>query len=218
MNTKDKIIKSATKLFNKHGFGPISLFEISQDLDMSRGNVAYHFKDKDALLQTIIKEMWEKIEREKLRSRQLPSFENLHHTVQLIYKFQKEYAFIFLDHLVLTHPVVRNQFREMTQQTIDDNKAAITFAIQLGNMDPEPVKGLYHNISFITWMLSFFWLPQQIIRGEKTGEDGEKMIWSIILPHMTDKGVRSFKKFFGNEYYESLGEPFEADLSQIITF
>jgi len=106
----------------------------------------------------------------------------------------------------------------MTKQTIADNIASIAFSIKIGNMKPEPVKGMYHNVAMITWMLAFFWLPQQIIRGEKTNQDGEQMIWSILIPHFTDKGLESFKSFFGAEYYENLGDPFEVDLDSLISF
>lgn len=218
MKTQDKIIQEATRYFNKNSFGATTLFELAKALGMSRGNLTYHFKDKEALLAAIAEEMWTKIKTERSKSRQLPSFENLHNEVQLYYKFQKKYAFIFLDPNVLNHPVIRQQFREMTAQTVEDNKAAIAFAIKIGNMKPEPLAGIYHNIAFIAWMLSFFWLAQQIIRGEKTGEDGEKMIWSILIPHFTEKGVQSFIEFFGKSYYQNLGEPFQAELDQLISF
>ena len=106
----------------------------------------------------------------------------------------------------------------MTRQTISENKATIAFSINTGNMKPEPFAGAYHNLAFTTWMLLFFWLAQQIIRGEKTNEDGEKVVWSNLLPHFTEKGVKAFKSFFGEEYYNSLGEPFEIDLNQFVSF
>ena len=216
MNRKEKIIGEATKVFNHHGFSAVSLFELAQKIGMSRGNLTYHFKDKDMLLEAIANKMWSGILVEKAKSRQLPSFENLHNEVQLYYRFQKKYAFIFLDTHVLNHPNIRKKFREMTKETIADNKTAIGFAIKMGNMKPEPIPGMYHNIAFVTWMLSFYWLSQQIIRGERTGEDGEKMIWSILIPHFTEKGILQFKNFFGTSYYENLGTPFDVDT--IISF
>lgn len=218
MSTKEKILKEATKLFNQVGFSSVSLFELAQKIGMSRGNLTYHFKDKDLLLEAIADEMWQKMEKERHKSRQFPSFENLHNEVQLYYRFQKEYAFIFLDTHVLNHPSIKKKFRAITQQTIQDNKATIAFSIKVGNMKTETIPGTYANIAFITWMLTFFWLSQQIIRGEKTREDGEKMIWSILLPHFTEKGIQSFQAFFGKDYLESLGEPFEMDLNMMFSF
>jgi len=218
MDTKNKITEHAVKYFNRHGYGAITLHQLAKEMGISRGNLTYHFKDKDALLESIADEMWALIETERSKSRQLPSFKNLHNEVQLYYQFQKKYAFIFLDTHVLNHPAVKGRFRKMTKQTIADNIASIAFSIKIGNMKPEPVKGMYHNVAMITWMLAFFWLPQQIIRGEKTNQDGEQMIWSILIPHFTDKGLESFKSFFGAEYYENLGDPFEVDLDSLISF
>lgn len=215
---KEYIIQHSTEYFNKHGFGSVSMFELAQALGMSRGNLAYHFKDKDTLLQDIAAEMWVKINTERIKSRQLPSFENLHNEVQLYYKFQNEYRFIFLDSHVLNDPIIKNQFREMTAQSIADNRAAIAFSIQLGNMKPEPFAGAYNNLAMITWMITFFWLPQQIIRGEVASSDGEKLIWSLLLPHFSDKGIRSFEKYFGKDFMTQLGEPFEVDLNSLINF
>ena len=200
LTTRNKIIKEAVKLFNTNGFGSINLLEIAKKLEISRGNLTYHFKEKDNLLEAIADEMWTKIEIERAKSRQLPSFENLHNEIQLYYKFQKEYSFIFLDQHVLTHPCIKNKFRKMTQQTILDIKSGIAFSINLGNVKPEKIAGIYNGISFITWMLTFFWHSQSIIRGEKSKSDGEKMIWSLMIPYFTEKGIQSFKKFFGENF------------------
>ena len=208
---KEIIISHARKTFNKEGFAAVSLYELAQSMGMTRGNLTYHFKTKSELLKAIAEEMWSKIEVERNRSLQYPSFKNLHHEIQIYYKFQKEYAFIFLDHHVLNHPTIKKQFRELTNRSIADNKQMIAFAIRNGTMQEEKIKGTYHQIAFVTWMISFFWLSQQIIRGEKTKVDGEKTIWSLLLPHMTDKGVELFKSFFGTEYYENIGESFEVE-------
>ncbi|MEM6800397.1 MAG: TetR/AcrR family transcriptional regulator [Bacteroidota bacterium] len=218
MSTRQKIIEQATSYFNKNGYSSTSLFELAKALGMSRGNLAYHFKDKDLLLEAIADEMWHSLEAERNKSRQLPSFENLHNEIQLYYKYQKKYAFIFLDTHVLNHPLIKKRFRELTAQNIQDNMATIAFSIKLGNMREEQISGTYHNIAFITWMLTFYWLSQQIIRGEKSREDGEKMIWSILLPHFTEKGIQSFKAFFGEEYFNSLGKPFDLDIQSLISF
>ena len=161
VTTKERIIVEATQYFNQEGFGGLSFLEIAKRLKMSRGNLAYHFKSKEDLLEAISKEMWRKIDNERQKSRALPSFENLHNWVQLYYRFQKAYSFIFLDYHVLNHPVIKPKFRELTKEQIKDNEATIAFSISAGNMKPEPFEGMYHNLAFNTWMVSFYWLNQQ---------------------------------------------------------
>ena len=53
---------------------------------------------------------------------------------------------------------------------------------------------------------------------DKTESDGEKLIWTMLIPHFTDKGIQAFKDFFGTAYYENLGDPFEIDISELIAF
>ena len=166
MTTKERIIDKAKSYFNEVSLGSTTLYSLAAEIGMSRGNLTYHFKDKDALLGAILEEMWYKINVERNKSRRLPSFENLHNEIQLYYRFQKEYAFIFLDTNVLNHPLVKSKFSKMTQETIEDNKASIAFAIKLGNMRPEPIAGLYNNIALTSWMLTFYWLSQQVVRGK----------------------------------------------------
>lgn len=217
-STKNRIINYSKKYFNTNGFAGVSLHELAVNMEMTRGNLTYHFKHKDDILAAIANDMWNKIRSEREKSRAFPSFKNLHEEVQLYYKFQKEYAFIFLDYHVLNHPLIRKQFREMTEQTIKDNKAAIAYAITTGNMKKEPFKGIYHNIAFTTWMITFFWLAQQLIRGEKTREDGEALIWSMLIPYFTEKGQKAFAEFFGEDYASNLGEEFESSLQEFISF
>ena len=170
------------------------------------------------LLSAICNQMWERLNHERSKSRQLPSFENLHNEVKMYQKLQKQYAFIFNDSHVMNHPVLRKKFREVISQTIEHNRAAIAFAIAVGNMKPEPFKGVYHNIAVNTWMIAFYWLTQKQIRGEKKVEDAEAMIWSLLIPHFTEKGMKSFKAFFGEGYLDDLGEPFDSNIDQFINF
>lgn len=218
MKTRQKIISEATKSYNRAGFSAINLFELANQLGISRGNLTYHFKDKESLLKAIADEMWYKIEVERAKSRQLPSFENLHNEIQLYFKFQKEYSFIFLDPHILAHPAIKSKLKEMTKQTIADIKAGIAFSISIGNVREEEIPGTYNNIAFLTWFLTFYWRSQQNICDEKNNIDGEKLIWSMMAPHFTEKGTLSFIKFFGKDYFNDVDEPLDVNLSNYIKF
>jgi len=57
MDTKNKITEHAVKYFNRHGYGAITLHQLAKEMGISRGNLTYHFKDKDALLESIADEL-----------------------------------------------------------------------------------------------------------------------------------------------------------------
>lgn len=218
MTTKQKIKHKAIKLFNEQGFSAVTLFEIAGALDMTRGNLAYHFKNKDVLLEAIVKEMWERLMIERSKSKQFPSFENLNNQIILTYKIQKEYAFIFLDHHVLNHPLIKPEFSKFVEQQINETEATIAYSISIGNMYPERFKGIYRKLAFNTWMTMHFWLNQQLVRGEDLTEDCGMNIWSMLIPHLTEKGIEAFTKFFGEDYIKKLGKPFESNIENYANF
>ncbi len=217
METKQRILNQALKVFNKSGYGAVNLFELAKSLDMSRGNMTYHFKDKEVLLKELIDQLWEKLTNGMV-AKSIPSFQNLHHDAQLYYRLQKEYSFIFHDNQVLKHPLIAPKMKSLCDKIIKDIETAIAFSIQLGNMKEEPVPGVYKNLAITSWMMMFFWSSQQMIRGDKTKEDGEKVIWSLLLPHLTEKGLASFKKFFGEDYLADMGEEFDQNMDSYLTF
>ncbi len=218
METKEKIMKAATQLFNERGYGSVNLKELAQTMGISRGNLTYHFKNKEILLAAIVKKMWAKIDQEKQKTRQFPTFENMRNQTQLVYKFQKEYAFVFLDHNVRNHPAVKEEFKTMIEQTLEDFHQMIAFGIQLGNIKEETIPGTYYSLAFSVWMVSFYWLNQQTTRDEDMGKNAEKVLWGMILPHMTEKGLANVKAFFGEKFYEQLDQPFKVDEHSSIKF
>ncbi len=212
MKTKERILSIALSLFNKHGFGSVTMKQIADEMLVDRRNLTYHFS-KDTLLEAIADQMWAKLDAERKKRRDFPSFENLDSETKMYYAFQKEYAFIFNDIKVIQHPVLKDKFNQLATSSIQDHEAAIAFAIKLGNIRPEPFKGAYHNLCLSVWALSMFWVPQQAIRKIQDPEELRQVMWSLILPHFTEKGIQSFKEFFGAEFFDTIGKPFDVDVN-----
>lgn len=57
MNTRDRIKIKGQELFNLQGVQNITLRHIAQDLDISYGNVTYHFPNKSKLLEALYEDM-----------------------------------------------------------------------------------------------------------------------------------------------------------------
>ena len=72
-STKERIKEKAVELFNKKGYANVSLQDIANEMGMSRGNLAYHFGDKDLLLQSIVNQVWERMTKESQKRRNFPS-------------------------------------------------------------------------------------------------------------------------------------------------
>lgn len=55
---KEKIKKSAEKLFNEKGYNRVSLRDIAKDINISVGNLTYHYKKKEDLIEIVIYEQY----------------------------------------------------------------------------------------------------------------------------------------------------------------
>ncbi|MEO1435210.1 MAG: TetR family transcriptional regulator [Bacteroidota bacterium] len=216
MDTKTNIIQAAIRVFNQKGYGASSLQDIANALNVGRRNIAYHFPSKEDVLKTIAEELWAKLETERGNRRDFPSFENLDREARMYYRFQRDYAFIFQDQHVAKHPIMEKGFRDLCLHSIEVNESAIAFAVKVGNMKPEPFPGAYHNLALTVWIIAYSWMAQQAVRNQKPGEGPDKVIWSLTISYFTEKGIQSFKAFFGEDYYNSLGQPFNVEIDKHI--
>ncbi len=53
MKTKDRILKTSLALFNEEGEPNVSTVDIASELEMSPGNLYYHFKGKEPIIKSL---------------------------------------------------------------------------------------------------------------------------------------------------------------------
>ncbi len=56
-NTKQVILEKARQLFNMHGYSRVTIRMVAQELGMSSGNLNYHFKRREDILEALYFEM-----------------------------------------------------------------------------------------------------------------------------------------------------------------
>ncbi len=70
MKTAQRILLTALAMFNEHGENSVTSVDIAVELDISPGNLYYHFKGKDSLVTALMKvheqQMQKLLRREKL--------------------------------------------------------------------------------------------------------------------------------------------------------
>ncbi len=208
VKTRDKIIGTSRELFNQMGFGAPTLYTLSQRIGISRGNLTYYFKTKEDLLYALVEEMVAENKNLYDAALSVPSWKSLYDATEGLHQLQRRYAFIFFNRQLLLHPIVNEHIRKFRKENIQRQMDMIQLSIQIGNMHEERVSGTYYNISQTYWMVSFYWLITSDISGGVVSPGWDKIMWSLLLPHFTDRGIESFINYFGMEYYESLGGSF----------
>lgn len=208
MTTREKILSISKTYFNKHGFGAPTLYTLAKEIGISRGNLTYYFKEKEALLEALVEEMFTDYEVRSAKATQVVSWSSLLEKMKVLHQLQKEYAFVFFDKQVLLHPLVKSQILRMREDSIEKMMSMMSYSIKVGNMRPEFLPGIYHNINRSYWTISFYWYISKEFQSDTQETNWDKILWSLLLPHFTERGIQSFIRHFGEAYYQSLGTPF----------
>ena len=56
------------KIFNKHGYGNVTVVMLAHQLNMTKGNLWYHFTNKRALLEALSEEFFEADDQRRKRT------------------------------------------------------------------------------------------------------------------------------------------------------
>src|SRR6266567_2658656 len=114
MNTKERIVETAIRLFNERGTGAVSTNHIAQALSMSPGNLYYHFRNKEEIIRAILERMmtrWEKLYAAPPRAR-ASTVADVEQVVTENFLLLWEYRFFYreLNALVQRDPVLRERY------------------------------------------------------------------------------------------------------------
>lgn len=58
--TKEKLLMKSLNLFSKYGYDGVSIYDISKELDITKGAIYRHFESKEAIFNEIIKRVVDK--------------------------------------------------------------------------------------------------------------------------------------------------------------
>jgi len=218
MQRKDRILEKAIEVFNDRGYHAVTLTDVAHACEMSRGNLAYHFKYKKHILNDLIIKMVHEVRRIQLGRKDYPAFSNLSLDVRTCGTLQDKYRFIFRDSSVLEHNSIKRVMKIWSEISITRNLEAFAFGVEIGTMKPEPFGGLYHQLSVNAWMVAYYWVAQQSVRAVANYEEAEKMVWSTVIPHFTEKGLAAFQNIYGEDYFDQGGIPVAALQKEIQLF
>jgi AcrR family transcriptional regulator len=198
-STKQRIVEAAIQLYNERGVSNVSLRDIGQVLDMSPGNLAYHFANHDYIITEAFRQM--EAERDEILRgvQQIPTFENINQQIQPLLEIGGKYLFFQLDaaHILRNYPDIAQLQRQYFESSIKYVKAVIDLSVGNGNCQREQTPGQFQRLAHTVWMLMNFWLEQKMLRGQDAElevEEVRRSVWDLVYPHLTEKGKHQLTK------------------------
>src|SRR5215472_10152469 len=121
MNTKERIIEMAIRLFNEQGTGAVSTNHIAEALAMSPGNLYYHFRNKEEIIRAILERMiarWEALY--AFPEERTPQMSDVRPLVTENFWLVWEYRFFYreLSTLVQRDPVLKGRYQQIRRERL----------------------------------------------------------------------------------------------------
>lgn len=205
MNTKSKIIEAATRLYNEKGLSNITSRHIAAEINISHGNLEYHFPNKEALLLAIYQQMRQEVSsfyEDPTNDISIP-VEYLHKILVRLEEFQRKYMFFNLDVLEISRKYVKVDLllKDTFQIRKIQMRALFQKFVALDYMKPEPTPGYYARLQHTIRILITFWKSQEaVLTNFDFSSKGEmvKHVWELLIPHFTDKGEARYQSMIEN--------------------
>lgn len=188
-STKDKIIEQSIKLFNQHGYNNVSLHQIAEALQVSSGNLTYHYPKKAALMNAVYDVFVYDLIGLQASIGVSTTIEDMLIELDEFIKIQNRYRFFYVDLLDIgrNYPVIAKRHYQHIQGQINRIEENLIFNCEAGTIDGE-YKTALPQLAETIWMTVVFWPSQMILRGKKNNPDELLSAVSNILKPYVSKG------------------------------
>lgn len=198
MTTRERIIETAITLFNEKGTKAVTTNHIAAAMEISPGNLYYHFRNKEEIIRAIFDQMdavgfedYEQI----IAEHPAGSLAAMEETFLMIQRFNWRYRFFKreLTSLILSDPLLREKHLRVHQAMLRLVRHSIESSIAQGVLRPmeEDELGLFAEE---VWLLTLFWLNYLEVGGEEVTDStlrrGNELVRRTVCCRLTEEGAR----------------------------
>lgn len=190
-NTKQKILEAALSLFNQKGVSSTSLRNIADEAGISVGNLQYHFKKREDILEALYFQLVQEMDRvvfPQMDDLLTSVFDISAKMIAILY----EYHFFLLDFtaIIRKNEKIKAHYRELSKRRENEFLQIIDVLIQKGLMRQEMLKNEYRNLFKRIEVLSNFWfssvlIEQDVLAKKWAIEQYSLLVRQSIYPYLT---------------------------------
>lgn len=158
MKTRDRILQAALEMFNDQGERKVSTNHLAAHMDMSPGNLYYHFKNKQEIIYELFLQYEERVDEilEVPSDRQLTVEDKVNY-LRNVFQGIWEFRFIHRDmeHLLMSEQRLHARYRDFFRRCQLKTQAIYQGLNDAGiiSLDGQAVEGLALN----TWIVVTSW-------------------------------------------------------------
>ena len=191
MKTRDRIIHVSLELFNREGEPNVTTVDIANELDISPGNLYYHFKGKEELVRELFERFYEQFNVILRAPVQNPlRMEDNWFYLVVVFEHMHAYRFLYgnISLILQRYEQIQRPFRRLIHMKQDAARAICLQLRKAGIMeiDDGSVDMLARSIA----LTSTDWFNFDRLLGDRPGQDedlihdGVLQVLSLIAPHL----------------------------------
>ncbi len=197
-NTRQKILSSALELFNEKGISNTTIRKIAQHLNISSGNLNYHFKYKDEIIEILYFELIEKMKgRISALEGQQISLLLFHKTSKLKMNDMFEYRFFYrgLHKILSENEKIRNHYIQSKEERVYEFLFLCDYLQKEEIIRNPEFENEYINLYQRVMIILDNWINTYDLTN-LSKEDGvlkfSKLIFETLYPYLTTKGKEDY--------------------------
>jgi AcrR family transcriptional regulator len=204
MKTRDRILVTSLALFNEQGEPDTTTIDIANEMDISPGNLYYHFKGKDQ----IIAELFQQYELalsstlnapiEQPLSADRGQVEDNWYYLYVVLEEMYQYRFLYhnLDNILQRYPEIRKRFKRLLQLQRAALLAICQTLLEQSVIDArdEQLLGLVDNMALVlTFWFSYDQLLHQNRKPQVTIHQGVLQLMTMVAPFLGDAELSFYR-------------------------
>jgi AcrR family transcriptional regulator len=199
--TRERILEVSLELFNRFGEPNVTTGFIADELDISPGNLYYHFHSKDEITNTLFAAFERQIEAVLTAPAARPAnVEDIWLFLHLIFEAIWRYRFLYrdLNDLLSRNRVLEVHFKRLLAHKTEAACALCDDLVRHAQMraDPAEIRALGTNMALVaTYWLSFEYVrnPRHLVEGEVLAR-GAYQTMAMIAPFLVGPARELFER------------------------
>jgi len=206
--TRERILAVSLALFNARGEAHVTTGMIADELNISPGNLYYHFRNKDQIIERVFERFEERISIDPPEPvGGAGAVEDLWLYLHLMFEAIWDYRFLYrnLDDIVGRNRRLRERFDRIVDAKLAAVEGLCRGLVQGGLMKANG--GEIRALALNVLVVATYWLNFRAVRGARQGGDprdpgaGAFQVMSLVAPYLAGDARRHFERL-GREYVE----------------
>lgn len=190
---------TALDLFNDKGLAQVSLRTIADELKISPGNLTYHFKRREEIIETLYYEFVAAVEERFSKSILTEvNLELVYELISILTETRLKYRFLMRDFtsLIAENQALKKHYSSLLKERRLQTQSIFTQLVKQKILRQPELSHEYEYLYDRIQILGNFWITSALMHGEKLTQSvidrNFEMIWQLLYPYLTEKGKQSW--------------------------